>query len=176
MCRSRKTVLHVPLVALALIAFTAFCIGGFKRGDRLPDLSSFKLEGKLPDKLQGQVILLDFWASWCAPCKASFPAMQDLQKAYKERGLTIVAVSEDTDRKNMDRFLKSAGVSFAVVRDAEQKLVEAADVQTMPTSFLIDRAGQIRFVHDGFHGEQTTRQYQSEIEQLLKNQDHENPR
>lgn len=156
------------LLTLSLVVFAALSLGGFKRGDRLPDLRSFKLEGKLPDPLQGQVILLDFWASWCAPCKASFPAMEGLHKAYKDRGLTIIAVNEDADRKDMERFLKSAGVSFAILRDAEQKLVEAADVQTMPASFLIDRTGQIRFVHEGFHGEQTTKQYQEEIEQLLK--------
>jgi thiol-disulfide isomerase/thioredoxin len=140
----------------------------FKQGDDLPDLSSFHLEGKLPDDLKGQVILLDFWASWCAPCKASFPAMEELTKKYSSQGLTIVAVSVDEKSQNMQRFLKSAKVSFPVVRDAQHKPVAAADPHGMPTSFLIDRSGKIRFVHSGFDRDETTRQYVKEIEQLLK--------
>jgi len=67
----------------------------------------------------------------------------------------------------MQRFLQSAKVSFTVVRDARQKLVAAADIGTMPTSFLIDRSGKIRFIHAGFDRDETTRQYVKEIEQLL---------
>jgi peroxiredoxin len=67
----------------------------------------------------------------------------------------------------MQRFLESVKVTFCIVRDAQQKLIAAADVPTMPTSFLIDRAGKIRFVHAGFDRDQTTGQYVKEIEQLL---------
>ena len=149
-------------------ALLVTCLAGLKAGDQLPDLASFHLEGKLPDDLRGQVILLDFWASWCGPCKSSFPVMEELQKKYADRGLTIVAVSVDEKQENMQRFLKSACVSFTVVRDAQQKLVTAADVPTMPTSFLIDRSGTIRFVHAGFDREQTPKQCAKEIEQLLQ--------
>jgi thiol-disulfide isomerase/thioredoxin len=156
------------LVALLIIAAPAWCLAGFKEGDHLPDLTSFKLEGKLPEDLRGNVILLDFWASWCAPCKTSFPAMEELKKKYGESGFTIIAVNVDESRENMERFVKSMNVSFAIVRDAEQKLVAAADVPTMPTSFLIDRSGKIRFVHVGFHAGETPAQYAREVEQLLK--------
>ena len=98
---------------------------------------SYQLEGKLPQALKGQVILLDFWASWCAPCKTSFPAMEELQKKYAPEGLTIIAVSVDEKPENMQRFLKSLKVSFTIVRDAQHKLVAAADIKAMPTSFLI---------------------------------------
>jgi peroxiredoxin len=144
------------------------CFGAFKQGDQLPDLASFGLEGKLPDQLKGNVILLDFWASWCGPCKSSFPAMEEVNTKFAGQGLTIVAVSVDEKRANMQRFLKSLNVSFAVVRDAQHKLVAAADVPTMPTSFLIDRAGKIRFIHAGFDRDQTMRQYLKEVEQLLQ--------
>lgn len=144
------------------------CLAAFKPGDKLPDLGSFRLEGKLPEKLNGQVILLDFWASWCPPCKSSFPVMQELTKKYAEQGLTIVAVSVDEKPENVREFLKSTRVTFTVVRDAEQKLVAAADIPAMPTSFLIDRSGKIRFIHAGFDGDKTKREYVDEIEQLLK--------
>ena len=155
-------------IALLVLALTPKCPAALKQNDPLPPLDSFKLEGKLPERLKGQVILLDFWASWCGPCKKSFPAMQELHKQYAGRGLTIVAVSVDENREDMERFAKTANVSFTVVRNAGQKLVAAADVSTMPTSFLIDRAGKIRYVHKGFTGEETVKQYQEEIQQLLK--------
>jgi len=141
--------------------------GALKQGANLPDLKAFGLQGPLPDT-HGKVVLLDFWASWCAPCKASFPEMEKLYDAYSGRGFTIVAVSVDEKRQNMERFAREMKVSFPAVWDARQKLVAAADVRTMPTSFLVDRAGHVRFVHDGFRGEQTVRQYRLEIERLLK--------
>lgn len=146
----------------------AACFADFKQGDELPDLNSFQLEGKLPAELKGRVILLDFWASWCGPCKISFPAMEELNKKYAASGLTIVAVSVDEKQENMQRFLKSNKASFTVVRDAQHKLVAAANVKAMPTSFLIDGSGKIRFLHNGFDREQTMREYVKEIEELLK--------
>jgi thiol-disulfide isomerase/thioredoxin len=155
-------------IALILFATPALLAAALKPGDPLPALSTFNLEGKLPAKLKGNVILLDFWASWCVPCKASFPVMNDLQKRYADRGLTIVAVSVDDTREKMDQFLKAHPVLFTTVRDANQKLVAAADVETMPTSLLIDRAGKIRFIHNGFYGDKSAREYTDEIEKLLK--------
>ena len=137
-------------------------------GDTLPDLPGFKLEGKLPGPLKGKVVLLDFWASWCGPCAESFPVMEELHHRYKDRGLVIIAVSADEKAAPMQAFLKKHTVSFAVVRDAEQKLVAAADVKAMPTSFIIDQGGKVRFVHSGFHGTETRKQYATEIESVLK--------
>jgi len=154
-------------IALITICIAPLSPAAFRQGDWLPSLDSFKLEGKLPDT-KGQVILLDFWASWCAPCKKSFPVMQELHKQYAARGLTIIAVSVDEKREDMDRFLKPMNVSFAIVRDGAHKLVAAADVPTMPTSMLIDRTGKIRYVHEGFAGDQTIKEYQEQIQLLLK--------
>ena len=163
-----KSIPRTFLATLLTMIFAVACFADIKQGDTLPDLASFKLEGKLPENLKGQVILLDFWASWCGPCKISFPAMEDLTKKYADQGLTIVAVSVDEKQENMQRFLKSVKVSFSVVRDAQHKLVAAADIKAMPTSFLIDRAGKIRFIHVGFDRDETPRQYAKEIEDLLR--------
>jgi thiol-disulfide isomerase/thioredoxin len=168
MCRHKEFIARAASIALLSMILPVACLAAFKPGDNLPDLVSFRLEGKLPEELKGQVILLDFWASWCSPCKISFPAMEELKRKYAAEGLTIIAVSVDEKQANMQEFVKSAKVSFTVVRDAEQKLVATADVPTMPTSFLIDRSGKIRFIHAGFVGDETTRQYVKEIEQLLQ--------
>jgi peroxiredoxin len=139
-----------------------------KVGDTAPDLLNCGLEGKLPDSLKGKVVLLDFWASWCAPCAQSFPVMDDLHRAYGERGLVIIAVSVDDQSSKMEAFLKKRPVSFSVVRDAGQKLVKTVGPSTMPSSYLIDRDGKVRFVHHGFHKDTTRKEYESEIESLLK--------
>jgi thiol-disulfide isomerase/thioredoxin len=155
------------IISLLLICLAIPSRAALKEGDPLPALDAYKLEGKLPADLKGKVLLLDFWASWCGPCKNSFPAMNDLHKQYADKGLTIIAVSVDEKRDDMDRFLKSLPASFAVVRDAAHKLVAMADVPTMPTSFLIDRSGKVRFVHKGFRGDETVKQYRAEIDTLL---------
>ena len=137
-----------------------------KVGDTFPDLSSYKLEGKLPE-FQDKVVLVDFWASWCDPCKASFPAMGELQKKYGAKGFVIIAVNVDEKRSDMDDFLKDNPAPFTVMRDGGQKLVEKAGIGTMPSSFLIDRSGKVRFTHSGFKGAETKKKYAEEIETLL---------
>jgi thiol-disulfide isomerase/thioredoxin len=141
---------------------------GLKPGQPFPDLKQFSLEGALPASIEGKVVLIDFWASWCPPCRASFPVMADLHQRYGERGLIIIAISVDEQRAKLEAFLKKTPAPFAVVRDATQKLVAAADAETMPTSFLLDREGRIRFRHQGFKPGETAKEYEREIEELLK--------
>jgi thiol-disulfide isomerase/thioredoxin len=169
MCPHNPSLPRALLAALLLLmTLPVASFADFKEADNLPDLASFQLEGKLPDELKGRVILLDFWASWCGPCKSSFPAMEGLAKEYAGKGLTVIAASVDEKRENMQRFVDSAKVSFTVVRDAQHKLVAAADIRSMPTCFLIDRSGKIRFIHAGFDRDKTPREYAKEIEQLLR--------
>ena len=138
----------------------------WQTGDALPPLAQFGLAG-VPGELSGRVVLVDFWASWCAPCKASFPALDDLQRTYAGRGFTVLAVSVDDDPQKMKDFLAAHPVAFPVVHDARQQLVAAAGIEAMPTSFLIDRAGTIRFAHAGFKPESTPAELAAEIERLL---------
>ena len=140
---------------------------GLKVGDTLPDLATFKLEGKLPDALKGKIVIVDFWASWCKPCAESFPVMDELQKKFGDR-VVVLAVNVDEQAANMDKFLKRHPVTFTVVRDAGQKLVAVVSPETMPTSFILDGESKVRFLHNGFHGEKTRKEYFSELESLLK--------
>lgn len=148
----------------------AFGVGAeIKVGDSFPELGPFKLEGRLPDESKNKVVLLDFWASWCGPCGESFPVMEELQKKYGAQGFVIIAVNVDEKKSDMADFLKDHPVSFTIVRDARQKLVEKAGIATMPSSFLIDQHGKVAFAHSGFHGSTTKKQYEHEIESLLGN-------
>ena len=154
-------------VGLLLVAGNALA-GGVKPGDAFPDLAGFKLEGKLPEAIKGKVVLVDFWASWCEPCKQSFPAMEELHQRYGSQGLVIIAINVDENRSDMEAFLKKNAATFVVVRDPNQKLVEKAGIATMPSSFLLDREGKVRFTHTGFRGAETKKKYEEEIASLLK--------
>jgi thiol-disulfide isomerase/thioredoxin len=99
---------------------------------------------------RGRVVYLDFWASWCAPCRQSFPWMDSIKKAYEAQGLTVVAVNVDHDRTDAERFLKQLQPKFEVRFDPEGQLAQYFKVEGMPTSIIIDRHGVPRFTHIGF--------------------------
>ena len=155
--------LLVFCVATAALAGSA----QLKTGDTFPDLTKFKLEGQLPDSLAGKIVIVDFWASWCSPCKASFPVLDELQKTYGDK-IVVIGVNVDEKRAEMDGFLKQHAAGFTIVRDANKQLVAMANINTMPTSFVIDGAGKVRSIHNGFHGDATKKQYITEIDELLK--------
>jgi thiol-disulfide isomerase/thioredoxin len=163
----KQSFLHVVLGVFCGLAWSLNA-AALKVGDTFPDFAKFKLEGKLPADLKGKVVLVDFWASWCAPCKKSFPALNELQRQYGEKGFVIIAVNVDEERSKMDGFLKSTPADFTVVRDATQKLVGAVEVESMPTSFVLDGSGRVRFMHVGYFGDETKKEYIREVEELLK--------
>ncbi len=163
-----KKAVHAGLLALCLTASGAFAADkGIKVGDTFPELSEFHLEGKLPESLKGKVVIVDFWASWCGPCKDSFPVMEELQTKFGKKGLVVLAVNLDEDRATMEDFLKKHPVTFTVVRDASKKLVGRAAIKSMPTSFVVSPDGKVTSVHKGFHGSETQKQYVKEVEALI---------
>ena len=99
---------------------------------------------------RGQVVYLDFWASWCGPCKQSFPFLDALAKKHGPAGFVVIAVNVDTDRRLAARFLNENPVSFKIVYDPEGELAERFKVSGMPMSFLIGRDGKTQFEHLGF--------------------------
>ena len=94
---------------------------------------------------KGKVVYLDFWASWCDPCKRSFPWMNELQALYGKDGFEIIAVNLDTSRKDAEEFLKQMPAKFEIAFDKSGKTAEAYNLKAMPSSFLIDKNG--RLVH-----------------------------
>jgi thiol-disulfide isomerase/thioredoxin len=116
---------------------------------------------------KGKVVLLDFWASWCAPCRKSFPWMNALQKKYGERGLIVIGVNLDSDQKLAAEFLQAVPAQFRIEYDPKGNLATGLDVSAMPTSFLLDRSGKIVKQHAGFREAQLAAREQ-EIEQVLR--------
>ncbi|MGH8850916.1 MAG: TlpA family protein disulfide reductase [Casimicrobiaceae bacterium] len=101
--------------------------------------------------LRGQVVYVDFWASWCGPCRRSFPWMNDMLRRYGARGLTIVAVNVDKNRADAARFLERTPAQFTVVYDQDGATPLTYAVQGMPSSYLIDARGKIVDIEQGFH-------------------------
>jgi len=121
------------------------------------DLSAYK----------GKVVYLDFWASWCNPCRQSFPWMNELQQRYGAEGLVVLAVNVDHDRQDAEDFLRNYDPSFKVVYDPAGAIAQQYNLKDMPTSVLIGRDGKIHYVHNGFYPDQETA-YSGHVWSLLQ--------
>ncbi len=115
---------------------------------------------------KGKVVYIDFWASWCGPCRESFPWMKQIQQQYKKDGLVIIAINVDQDKKLADSFVNEFKPDFSVFFDQDGKLAEDFKVASMPSSFVIDRQGKPRFKHNGFHSNKEN-EYETELQSLL---------
>lgn len=98
----------------------------------------------------GRVVLVDFWATWCKPCEASFPFYDSLAKQYGDDGFVVLAVSVDEDDEAVKSFLARKPVAFTVLRDPTGSVPERFDLQTMPTAVLLGRDGKVKHIHEGF--------------------------
>lgn len=156
------------IVAVALLA--ASLRAEIKVGDVFPDLGGagvVPLSGSAWPKTAGAVVLVDFWASWCAPCKASFPAMAKLHADFSGRGLVIAAVSVDDKAGPAEAFARKLAAPFATLLDRDKKLVSAVAVPAMPTSYLVGTDGRVKAIYQGFHGDDTDRVVRRDIETAL---------
>ena len=122
---------------------------------------------------QGKVVLVDFWASWCAPCVAALPYYSTLAEQYGQENFVVVAVSVDELRSDVDRFLRNHELGIAIVWDETHELASEWSPPTMPTSFLIDRSGVVRFVFEGF--EQRDRENIAQTIQTLLDEQSDQP-
>lgn len=119
------------------------------------------------EQLRGKVVYLDFWASWCAPCRQSFPWMNAMQAQYAGQGLEIVAVNVDKERELVKQFLAKYPAQFTVAYDPTGESAVLFKVKGMPSSYLIDRTGEIRFTHLGFR-EDDRATLEGRIQQILQ--------
>ncbi len=126
-------------------------------GKAAPDLSIQSLNGKGTvslESLQGKTVIVDFWATWCGPCKQSFPKLEELSKRLGDK-VEIVGVSVDDEKKGVVEFAKENGATFAIGWDENHAIASKWKVGTMPTTFIVDGTGKVRFIHDGYHDGET---------------------
>ncbi len=118
-------------------------------------------------EFRGQVVLVNFWASWCGPCREEMPILEKLYKKYKSLGFVILGVNVDDKPAQAESLLKLIDVSFPVLFDADKKISEKYKVTAMPSSFFIDRDGKIRSEHKGYLPEYELL-YRNEIKKLIR--------
>jgi thiol-disulfide isomerase/thioredoxin len=105
--------------------------------------------------VDGNVVYVDFWASWCVPCRRSLPWMAGLEARYKDRGLQIITINVDREADTGGAFLEKMGVSLPVVYDPDGNLARLYDLQVMPSSFVYGRDGTLRASHAGFNPDES---------------------
>lgn len=117
-------------------------------------------------ELKGKVVYLDFWASWCDPCRKSFPWMNDLHARYNDKNFAVIAINLDSSNEDATKFLDRIPAKFIVAYDPEGEVATKYNLRAMPTSYLIDKKGQIVFTHQGFR-DSDSKEIEEKIHNLL---------
>lgn len=160
---------NIKLLFFALIATIALPVAHDTAQAADPTETIAVIDSALTDstKLSGEVVYVDFWASWCVPCRQSFPWLQSLLDRYGKQGLKIVAVNLDNKPEAATKFLKELPVDFSIVYDSNGVLAKVYNLDAMPTSYVYGRDGKLRFHHLGFQPKDTM-ELQTKIFDLLK--------
>jgi len=137
-------------LVLALNTSSAFAVSA---GDTAPNFKLPRLERSGDIQLKsyrGKVVYVDFWASWCGPCRLSLPELNTLRKKYRKQGFEVIAINLDEEKEDAMEFLKEFPVSYPTARDVEGSTPDKYGLLGMPTAYLIDRKGKVSLVHEGF--------------------------
>lgn len=153
--RIRTTAFRRLLSSIALACFAATVVAA-DSGDALG-----------LEQLRGKVVVVDFWASWCEPCRHSFPWLNEMQARYGNRGLVIIGVNVDRERADAERFLRDVPATFRIVYDPAGALAARYDVPGMPSSYVIGPNGDIVGRHIGFRNALRTER-EAELQKLLE--------
>jgi thiol-disulfide isomerase/thioredoxin len=137
-------------------------------GANVPQCNLVDLSNNTPISLSktGNVVYVDFWASWCAPCAKSMPFLNELHEQFSSKGLEIVGIDVDDDKADGLKFLEKVPVVFSTVTNPDAQCAAAFGVQTMPSSYLIDRKGKLRYIELGFFSENKN-DIRQKVEKLL---------
>lgn len=156
-----------------MIFILSFLIMSLSNADTIKGAApDFTLKSRSGENLKlseyrGDVVLLNFWASWCGPCRQEMPLLQDIYQKYKKLGFVLLAVNVEEDSLKANDLLKDVSVTFPVLYDNTNKVSKLYKVVAMPTTVLIDRDGKMRYVHHGYlPGYEND--YRNEIKELIK--------
>ncbi len=171
-----KTLLQsiVVLIFIGVCLESSAAVAKVSKNDPFPKfelafLNGEKSQGQTLDlaSLQGKIVLVDFWASWCEPCAISMPFLQNMAKKYKGK-VEVVGINVDADTKDADGFLKKyPAPNIKFLSDAKSEFVKKVGVSAMPSSFILDKRGTVKVVHQGFRsGDEES--LEAEIKKLMK--------
>jgi peroxiredoxin len=151
---------------LALLLLSGVAFAGVTKGQRAPDFSLPTLAGGKMSlaSLRGKVVVIDFWAQWCEPCKKELPQLEKLAKEFKD--VVILTVNLDKSKDNAQRLANQLGLTVPVLLDPAGSVAATYDLPKMPTSFLVDKKGIVRYVHEGFEGSGDVERFRKELAEL----------
>jgi peroxiredoxin len=118
-------------------------------------------------EMRGEVIMLNFWATWCGPCRQEMPELEKLYNKFKSAGFRVLAINVDTETKNTKNFLSSLNISYPVLFDNQKSVSRQYNIEAMPSSVIIDRDGKIRYIHQGFQPSYVAL-YEAQIRRLVQ--------
>ncbi len=117
--------------------------------------------------LKGQVVMINFWATWCGPCRQEMPLLDALYKRYNRMGFTLLGVNVEEDSSGADKWLADTPVTFPILYDTKNQVSKLYDITAMPSTVLVDRQGNVRFLHRGYKpGDEND--YQNAIRELIR--------
>ena len=154
------------LVTLLFIFITSLCLSNVSFAETSAEKNVLQNFETLISSHKGKVIYLDFWASWCGPCRKSFPWMNNIQEKYQQQGLVIISVNVDNNKALADKFLAEIPANFTVFYDPKGKVARQFKLKGMPSSYIIDRSGKVISTHVGFSQSKKTK-YEQELMALL---------
>lgn len=160
---------HTNWLRAALVAGAALLAPLASATDTAPDFALKSNQGetlRLSDH-RGEVILLNFWASWCGPCRQEMPLLNTINDRYSKLGFSVIGVNVDKDSALADKLLKDIPVAFPVLYDNLSMVSSTYDVSAMPTTVLIDRDGNMRYIHKGYKPGMEL-DYEKQIRELIK--------
>jgi peroxiredoxin len=154
--------------SLAFLLISSVALAGVGKGQKAPDFSLPTLSGpKLSlSSLRGSVVVIDFWAQWCEPCKKELPQLEKLAKEFAGKDVIVLAINVDKTRENAQRLAHQLGLTMPVLLDPAGSVAATYDLPKMPTSFLVDKKGIVRFVHEGFEGSGDVERFRKELSEL----------
>ena len=156
----RASVLAATLAVSSMVGASSALAPSFSLPSRSGDIVSLA-------KLRGKVVMLNFWASWCGPCRQEMPLLDQMHKRYSSLGFTMIGVNVESNTADAEKWLQQTPVSFPVLFDKENKVSKLYDVNAMPSTVFIDRKGNVRALHRGYKpGDES--EYLNQIRALLK--------
>ena len=152
MIKRRRTILMATILVGALAVAGSVSAARDLVGTPAPDFTLSGLTGSnlRLSEYQGRVVMINFWATWCGPCRQEMPALQTIYQRYEPAGFTLLGVNVDAEPDGARRMAEDLGVSFPLLFDADKDVSKLYDVRAMPVTVLVDRDGRVRYVHHGY--------------------------
>jgi thiol-disulfide isomerase/thioredoxin len=157
------------LVTLTVAPAFAATVDTLRTGAPAPEFQLKSNSGKPVSlaSLKGQIVLVNFWASWCGPCRKEMPILEQLNRQYRGKGVTLVGVNVEPDSAAAADWLKATPVSFPILFDVDSKVSKLYQVEGMPNTVILDRKGNVRYIHRGYRAG-AENEYLDQIRALIR--------